>query len=103
MEIEEIVKLDKYIKKHKYPSYTEMTKRFPNNCNHFDCQKIYENILNETIVRRMGAHLHTDGGVDLMRMNFYIIASVFKDKNVEKTFNKILSEYWYGIGEWGKW
>jgi hypothetical protein len=103
MEIEEVVKLDKYIKKHKYPSYTEMTKRFPNNFNHFDCEKIYNNILNATVVQRIGAHLHTDGGVELMRMNFYIISSVFKDRKTERIFNNLLCKIWLGIGNWGIW
>ena len=80
--------------------------------NHDWMKEIYENIMNEDIIKANGEYIYNRGGALVMQSNYYTLIEILKDmfqtKNMEQEkrlkllycIKEQVSKCWDGVGEW---
>ena len=75
-------------------------------------KEIYENIMNEDIIKANGEYIYNRGGALVMQSNYYTLIEILKDmfqtKNMEQEkrlkllycIKEQVSKCWDGVGEW---
>ena len=129
--------IKKFIKNNPYPEYNDIVKMLTKNFNEYRksddkvfaihylnlfneygqpnhewMKEIYENIMNEKIIKANGEKIYKRGGALVMQSNYYTIVEILKDmfenKNMKHDerveilypIKEKISECWHGIGEW---
>ena len=80
--------------------------------NHEWMKEIYENIMNEKLIKANGEKIYNRGGAIVMQTNYYtfieILKDMFENKNMKHDerveilypIKEQISECWNGVGEW---
>ena len=129
--------IKKFIKKNPYPEYNDVIKMLTKNFNEYRerddnvyaihylnlfneygqpnhewMKEIYENIMNEKLIKTNGEKIYNRGGALVMQSNYYTVIEILKDifENKNMTHDERveilypiktqISECWHGIGEW---
>ena len=129
--------IQKFIKKNPYPEYNDVTKMLKKNFNEYResddrefgihylnlvseygqpnhkwMKEIYENRMNEKLLKANGEKMYNRGGALVMQSNYSTVIEILKDmlenkdmKNDERVeilypIKTQISECWNGIGEW---
>ena len=129
-----VKKVKSFIKKNPYPKYEEVVetlvniaRKVPNDNlkqevfnmiseygreNHKLMKEIYENIMDEKVIKENGKKINSRGGKVAMVGNYYVIVNILGDKtdklkmkhdDVVEILYPIktqISECWHGVGEW---
>jgi len=118
----------KFIEKHPYPSFKGMQKVFDaynehepmsgtkinaeyGEFNHECMKKIYYNLFDKDLVRKMGDNVGERGGFRAMEANYYALSGVSRTMNLGRSksiyyisvigaFPEFVSEYWDGLYGW---
>ena len=127
----------KFIKKNPYPEYNDVVKMLMKNFNEYResddkefaihylnlfseygqpdhewMKEIYENIMDEKLIKTNGEKIYNRGGALVMQSNYYTIIEILKDmfenKNMKHDerveilypIKEQISDCWNGVGEW---
>lgn len=104
--------VNQMLKKKSYPSMEKLEKTILQNIhifseygdfNHVICKQIYENIEDKNKVIELGKMIYQRGGIQALRMNYYVICYALKQnknediqcqyKTLEHLFEKVTQEW----------
>ena len=108
----EIMEVDYFVMNNKYKSEMEMERVLGNNLellsefNYDLTKRLYENIVNEEVVKEMGNIINERGGFQAMQATFYIVtmgSPWYKGSRSDQAYYAVkylLNKWWDGIGKW---